>query len=762
MTTIKAEEQRHLDWVEEKLAQANRRLQAQVKKTNAQERQVEADFGNNVRIKTDTYSGMMETALTVRQQQQLLKERMDNKHQQERQLKTVQRLQKKPYFARVDFTEKDGHSETIYIGLASFNDRADRYLIYDWRAPIASIYYAGGLGHVTYPTPEGNQEVDLTLKRQFIIEDGTLVTVYDTDETVGDQMLLQALDGRSSTKMKSIVSTIQRQQNEIIRDTNSELLFVQGAAGSGKTAAVLQRVAYLLYQYRGNLTAQQIILFSPNQLFNDYVNSVLPELGEQNMVQLTYYQYTQHRVPNMKVATLAQRFEATQDATSQNIARYMGSAQFFAATQAYAEYLGTRGLAFKPLKLDDKVLVTPEQIAQIYYSFNENYNLGNRLFATKEALIKRLNKLVNQEAKTDEAQKHVQELTRSELEDLYGDGPRNFADGQSELNFLSKQLLMRRYAVVQDAINHNLFVHWKQTLVNFWRDVPQLLPLSKFGVTPEQWRMTIKHKVAALNANQISGGDVTIYLYLYDLLTGRHGQSEIRHVFLDEVQDYSAYQLAYLKTTFPKAKFTMLGDLNQAIFTGNNASALMKELGRLFAPEKTRVVQLTKSYRSTKEITLFSRALLKHGAKVVPFDRPGAKPVVQTVATPAAAATAVVADLKQAAADHLTTAIITKTLAEAEQLHDALAAQNVATTVIATENQRLAQGTLIIPAYLAKGLEFDNVIAYGVSAQNFGDDSTRLLLYTICSRAMHRLLVLAVGQPSPLIGEVDATLYERK
>ena len=163
--------------------------------------------------------------------------------------------------------------------------------MYDWRAPISSIYYEGELGEVSYDTPDGQQTVNVKLKRQFQIEDGVIVTLYDTAETVTDQMLLAALNNHSSTKMKSIVTTIQRTQNRIIRNTDADLLFVQGAAGSGKTAAVLQRVAWLLYRYRGNLNSSQVILFSPNQLFNDYIDQVLPELGEHNMVQLTYYQY---------------------------------------------------------------------------------------------------------------------------------------------------------------------------------------------------------------------------------------------------------------------------------------------------------------------------------------------------------------------------------------------------------------------------------------------------------------------------------------
>ncbi len=295
---IKEQEQRHLDSVIKKIKVSETDLEKKIKSTKKDVKDIYANFNNDVRLKTSTYSGMMETAMSIRQQQQMLSERENRQEHAARELGTLTKLEKNPYFARIDFREgTEAHDETIYIGMASYTDKPDHYLIYDWRAPISSIYYNGGIGQVTYQTPDGEQTVDVKLKRQFQIENAKIKTVFDTEEVVGDQMLLDALGGHSDTKMKSIVTTIQKEQNQIIRDTKSELLFVQGAAGSGKTAAVLQRIAYLLYQYRGNLNSGQIILFSPNQLFNDYINQVLPELGEQNMVQMTFYQYSSHRLP---------------------------------------------------------------------------------------------------------------------------------------------------------------------------------------------------------------------------------------------------------------------------------------------------------------------------------------------------------------------------------------------------------------------------------------------------------------------------------
>lgn len=345
---------------------------------------------------------MMETSVSIRQQQQMLEERENSWQHATDEYAKLKKMEDTPYFARLDFEESgENKAETIYIGLGSFTDSPDHYLVYDWRAPISSIYYDSKIGNVTYETPMGTQSVNVTLKRQFQIKNSKIKTIFDTDQVVGDQMLLDNLNGKSSTKMKSIVTTIQKEQNQIIRDTSSDLLFVQGAAGSGKTAAVLQRIAFLLYRYRGKLTSSQVILFSPNQLFNDYINQVLPELGEQNMVQMTYYQYSSIRVPHLKVENLSQRFleDNSDDTNLRNINTLKNSLDFFKAETVYANHLNKEDMRFKNIMFNKEVFIPKEKIAEIYYSFNENYNLRNRLSATKERLIKMLNRRVKAEMK---------------------------------------------------------------------------------------------------------------------------------------------------------------------------------------------------------------------------------------------------------------------------------------------------------------------------------------------------------------------------
>lgn len=758
---IKQIEQQHMDQVIAKIKTAEAKNQAKIKQTKADEQQLQADFPNNLRIKTETYSGMFETALTVRQQQQLLNERQNDWQHAVRRLDILKKMERKPYFARIDFQESANQQpETIYIGLGSFADRPDNFLIYDWRAPISSIYYDGQLGKVSYQTPAGQQTVDVKLKRQFLVENGRILTVFDTDQTVGDQLLLEALGEKSDTKMKSIVTTIQKEQNKIIRDTQAKLLFVQGAAGSGKTSAVLQRAAYLLYRYRGNLTSSQLILFSPNQLFNDYIDQVLPDLGEQNMVQLTYYQYTQHRLPRLQVETLQQRFERQMTASQLQVNRLKSSLAFQQATLAYAKTLEISGICFRDLKFHGKVFFSREQIQKIYYSFNQNYHLRNRLEATKERLIRRLNRRVDQAAVSDEVQKQLQTVTPAQLAELYGNHPRNFQNAEQEMKFLGRQLIIKEYQQLQKKIQRNSFVNITLQYWHFLKQVPQLLDLKQFQLSLTAWQQAItEFKQRTLN-HQILLEDAAAYLQLYDLIIGKRGNLEIKQVFIDEVQDYTPYQLAFIQRQYPRARFTLLGDLNQAIFTKKASYGLLDQLGQLFSPAETKVVQLTKSYRSTRQITEFSRQILENGAQIEPFTREGERPQIFLAANEEQMLTYALKQLKKNQNKAKTTAIIGKTLAECQQVAQQLIATGQQVTLIKTENQRLAQGTIVVPAFLAKGLEFDEVIVWDASQANYQADEQRQLLYTICSRAMHRLVIIALKKLSPLFDRVDQNLYD--
>lgn len=768
MTTAKNEnseealEQKHLDNIMKQIKEREKSLKKSIKSAEGEARNLNSHFFDDVKLDYDGYSTSMETALSIHQQQQLLSEREHAWQHSAKQLDTVERLEKRPYFARVDFKEQgEKKPETIYIGLGSFADKNDHFLIYDWRAPISSIYYDGKLGEVSYNSPEGKITVDMTKKRQFMIEDGKIVNMFDTNESIGDQMLLEVLSEKSSTQMKSIVTTIQQEQNKIIRNTSADLLFVQGAAGSGKTSAILQRIAFLLYRYRGNLTSSDVIMFSPNQLFNDYIKNVLPEMGEQNMVQMTYWQFVARRLPGMNVENLFKQFE-DQNADT-NISKFKDSVNFFNLVTRYAKHLNKRGVVFKNIYFRDKKkpYFDKEKIKEIYYSYNENYNLANRIDATREELIKMLNRKIAPEARKAWVARTIEGMSQSELNELYDRPDQEFESEAKEEAFLGRKIVLKALKGVHKRILHNHFINMRAQYLSFLRAVPKMVDLAKWNIDEEDWMHHIDEVKENFKKHDIAITDVSAYLYLYDLITGRRTNYEMRYAFIDEIQDYTPFQLAYLKYNFPRAKFTMLGDLNQAIFTKDESRSLLKQISGLFDPEKTDVVQLTKSYRSTKQLTNFTKQILRQGEKIEAFNRQGPKPVIWGRDSDEQAIDVLVDVLRDNEKRKMTTAIITKDLAGAKFVHEKLSEKGEKSTLIATANQRLVDGTLVIPSYLAKGLEFDAVVMWGANKKNYHQLDETQLVYTITSRAMYKLDVIYTGEKSLLL-DVDPVTYEEK
>ncbi len=748
-------EQEHLDHVISLIQDRIKIVEKSISGAQSEAQDLNAHFFDDLKLDYDGYSTSMETALSIHQQQQLLEERQNAWQHATKQLSTLQRLNKRPYFARIDFQEQNEKPETIYIGLGSFADKNDQFLIYDWRAPISSIYYDGKLGSVTYYAPDGEQEVLMTKKRQFSIKDGQIINMFDTNESIGDQMLINVLNEKSSTQMKSIVTTIQREQNKIIRNTTADLLFVQGSAGSGKTSAILQRIAYLLYRYRGNLVSSDVIMFSPNQLFNDYVKNVLPEMGEQNMVQMTYRQFVSRRVPAFKVESLFDQFEDQNK--NPKIAKLKDSLEFFEAINHYSKHLIKHGVVFKNIYFKDKEkpFFDKDYIKDIYYSFNENYNLRNRIEATREKLVARLNESISAEAKKAWVAKYLESISKEELNKLYDRPDQEFASSTEEERFLSKKIVIKSLKQVLRKVNANSFFNIRAQYLAFLRAIPKMIDLQQYGISEKEWYDHIELVKQNFVRKQIKITDISSYLYLYDVITGRRVNYEMRYAFIDEIQDYTPFQLAYLKYNFPRAKFTMLGDLNQAIFTKDDSLTLLDKVKQLFISEKIELIKLTKSYRSTKQITDFTKQILKSGELIEAFDRNGAKPTIWHCDN--ASAVQKINDILIANnQEKLTTAIITKTLEEARDLTTKLKSESIKVTLIATANQRLVPGVLVIPSYLAKGLEFDAVIAWQVNNNNYHKEDERQLLYTITSRAMYKLDLIYTDELSDLLREIKA------
>ena len=738
-----------VDQVNQRLTVINQQLDNAYNET----KDIEQRYGDTTKVNITEVDDRMETNAAVQQQKQLVAAAVENEKLLTSQQKRLTDLVDSPYFGRIDINE-DGEEESLYIGTATFINEQDQFLVYDWRAPIASIYYNGTLGTVSYDTPNGPVKVDLTLKRQFKIKNGQIEHLFDTNETVGDELLQAVLGQQSDEYMQNIVATIQKEQNDIIRDTTADLLIVQGVAGSGKTSAVLQRIAFLLYHSRSHLEADQMVLFSPNRLFSHYISEVLPSLGEKNMRQVTMAEFLSHRFSGLQVETLFDRFEKDQASfpeMTQAIRRFKESAPFMQQITDYVKQVSTQPLAFNDLYFEDRPFFTKAQINKIYLDLPHNMRPGDKFIATKNTLIKRLKRQINLEVHLDWVAEKIDTLSDDDYRAIVGD--REFDSGDLEQAFIAREIVQNYFADLYDAIYNDYFLDVYTEYQNFLRTAcPAIIPVAV-------WEAMIE-TVAQNNERHLVGlSDAAPILYLRDLLTDSGQNHSIQYLFVDEMQDYSIAQFVYLQHAFPNAKFTVLGDYAQDVFTATyQAGNFIERLCAAFPKLKTNQISLTKSYRATAPITNFAKALLSKETALQAFSRDGRLPRVIT-ATKEASINALTQEIFHLQKRHATIAILTKDQQTARQLFASLTPDDQV-TLISETTRSLPKGVLVLPLYLAKGLEFDAVIGYDISATTFGQSSDVDLLYTLMTRAMHGLTLLGIGTLSPLITSLDPQYYQ--
>ncbi|WP_018664893.1 RNA polymerase recycling motor HelD [Heyndrickxia acidiproducens] len=757
------QEQKRVDYTIEKMKKEKQELLSKVKAVRGEAQEIRNTFWEDVTVNLDEPDDVVETSASVRQQAELLAERERSYGHMEENAKKLNRMIDSPYFARVDFHEADEPSEAIYIGISSYLDDEGEYLVYDWRAPISSIYYDGVPGPVSYRAPDGIREGVMDLKRQFLIRRGKIEALFDTGVSIGDEMLQEILGAHANTHMKNIVATIQKEQNQIIRDVKSNLLFVQGAAGSGKTSVALQRIAYLLYRYRDSLDSEQIVLFSPNQLFNHYVAKVLPELGENNMRQTTFLEYAQSRVgKTLKVESLLDQMEASLRAEKEEageMARIKGSLGFFRAIEAYAETLLKSGLLFRDIRFKGETIISKSDIAAMFYAYGESYSLPNRFQLVSKQLLKELERVAKEERKKPWVEEEIELLGQDAFLAAHQYAERkarknrdDFSGSAYEKEFLARKIVNRRFSSIRKSIKQYRYFNAKAQYLDFLKQVPEFVQ-DAAGPLDAKTR-------AAFREGSLLFEDTVPYMYLLDLVTGRKTSSSIKYVFIDEIQDYTPIQLAYMRFLFPYSKFTMLGDLNQSIF-GTTGYSPMKLAHEIFGEEKAQVVYLTKSYRSTSAITRFTKEILQDGEKIDWFERGGNLPVLSVTGSESESITKIVDYAKKLSKESHTVAIIGKSRKQCAQSYEKLHAQ-LELTFIEKEYSELPEGIILIPSYLAKGLEFDSVIVLDASADTYHDDSERTLLYTVGTRAMHHLILISNGPATTLLAGVPENLYVRE
>jgi len=657
--------------------------------------------------------------------------------------KKYERILFSPYFARMDFVEKgEERTEKCYIGISNLiNDNFD-FLVYDWRAPISSMFYDYEIGEANYKCPEGTVEGKLTLKRQYKIDNGKIKYMFDSNLKIDDEVLQDILSKNTDKKMKAIITTIQKEQNKVIRNEEFKNLIVQGPAGSGKTSVALHRIAYLLYKHRDKITPQNIVVFSPNDIFNEYISNVLPELGEDNMCQTTFKEYMDKALDSelnketyseMMEYILVSKKEAEYQIRINNI-KFKASMEFIDILKRYVALQEKMEGNFANIIFRGNLIISSGELEELFFKDYIKLPLKRRLQKIRERILFLLKPY----------EEHRIEEVADELKNSgsYIDKTEIMENGTA----MVKNDLKEIYNEINRITEFNLLDIYKKLFENlefFLRDSNIEYNKKKIGEIKN-------YTLEKLKANKFNYEDQLPLLYLKGALGDLPKTSEIKYVIIDEAQDYSPLQYEIFYQLFNHANTTILGDLNQSINPFMNVGDY-DNISHIFPEDNTCIINLTKSYRSTMEITKFSRRLLKKEISVECVERSGDEPLLIGFLDKEAIKEKLIKDIKiYKEQDYKSIGIITRTAKEANEVYNFLK-DKINVRAIIKDDDEYVNNTLIIPAYLAKGLEFDVVLIYNAGDENYSCEEERLLLYTACTRALHVLCVYYSGKRTSLL-----------
>ena len=602
----------------------------------------------------------------------------------------IESLINTPYFARIDFRYDDEDEiEKIYIGRNAFIDKFGNMLIYDWRAPVSSMYYDFELGNASYDAPLGKVEGEITLKRQFKITKSKMDYVLESALSIGDEVLQRELSNTSDQRMKNIVATIQKEQNRIIRNEKTDTLIIQGVAGSGKTSIALHRVAYFLYKYREYLSAENVVVISPNKVFADYISNVLPELGEEPIIQLDLEDIAREQLDKqMDFEKYSEQVSELLDVPDENKIeriRFKSSLEFVSLINNYISYIDSNYFNATDYVYND-ICIDKEFIRNRYEAYK------------KRAIFSRVDKIADDIIEKIKIEKISEKIP-----------------GKGEIR--KKLLSMFKYNNTLDLYKDFFKYINKEELFNF-------------------------------NNNKLENCDVFPYIYLKIFVEGIEGIDTIKHVVIDEMQDYTPVQYMVIKSLY-KCKKTILGDFGQCVNPYNaNSLSLLSDMF-----ENSEVVKLNKSYRSTYEIIKFSEQILKQD--IEPIERHGELPSIIKC-------NSLEEELKQIEDtidnfnkfDYSTMGIICKTKSQAKQIYDKLK-DKYEVNLLDIDSLEFKEGIIISTIHMSKGLEFDEIVIPMVDVNNYESDYDRNLLYIACTRAMHKLTLTYHNEITDILSNIN-------
>jgi DNA helicase-2/ATP-dependent DNA helicase PcrA len=612
------------------------------------------------------------------------------------------KLKESPYFGKVNF-EDNGYAEQIYVGRYGLTPEGNfDAAIVDWRAPVASLFYKGTLGETSYKSPDGEVLVDILARRQIMIKKGKLEGFFDSDIDVKDDILQMILSSNAGEKLKDIVMTIQKEQDEIIREERIKVVVVNGVAGSGKTTIALHRVAYLLYNFREQL-GDKVLILGPNDIFIDYIGEVLPTLGESNVNQQTFAHFVINEIGlNEPVIDFTAYLEEVLKGNEEviNEIKYKAGEGFISVLDKKCEDLENSYFNVQAAKFFDEEVVSIEEINNLFENYYKYMPLFRRSKKIKRIITEKL------KDKRDELVRNLNAEVKGKLASLT----------EEQLVIEQNNIEFQRKIRIREIVRELMIQ--KENLAK-WIDNESIVDIYK----------------EFTNTENLSYLDLPAILYLMIKLDGKKASKEIKHIVIDEAQDYSMLQFIVLKELTGCKSYTIVGDSNQRLIKVEEEPAMLK-LKSLFGGF-VKSYALNKSYRSTFQIMEYASKLLDENA-IVPFVRKGKFDVEEVEVKDEDDLIDTILETLEDYDDenYDNIAIITKDKEELKKIAPEL---KKFTKLLAFDREDVIYrgGKVIVPSYYAKGLEFDGVIIV-----NFDDNTDDLVKYIMATRALHRLKVV--------------------
>ena len=687
----------------------------------------------------------------------LLKENADEQYIQNmskiysNKLKNLNNAVSVPYFARVDFKEdKQNNIQKIYIGKTGiFNDDYE-VVVTDWRAPISSIYYDGQLGNVEYECPDGIIKGDLSKKRVYTIENSILKDYQDIDITTNDEFLQECLNENSEARLKNIISTIQSEQNKIIRAKMSNPLIVQGVAGSGKTTVALHRIAYLVYTYEKEFNPDEFLIIAPNKFFLDYISNVLPDLGVDYVRQQTFEEFMLENIDanfeinpiNVELSNIVNQNGKTD--LIKKSANFKSSLRFKELIDEFIDKFLKSNLPKGDFKISDIVVFNHDEVIDMFMNYFKNNSINDSKKMLTAILQKRVSNIAN------ELIDRLSEQRKSKLYNI----DKNLSDDKvkeirleifKETEYEMQQLFKGGKKLVLDYLKNFKI---EKVLSIYKKIISDKILFDKY-VKSELYEYILETYKKNIKSKKVEYEDLAPLFYIQNRFWGNINTLKLEHIVIDEAQDLGEFQFYNFKEIVkPNMSMTILGDISQGIYSYKGINNWNK-LNQIVFDNKASIEYLKESYRTSMEIMNEANTIIN---KIVdneniilaqPIERHGDKVEHWKIDSEDSKISKIYEIIKtHLEAGHINIAVITKDFDESIELHKKLTNYEVDIKLISENLDKYTGGTIIIPSYLSKGLEFDSVIISDSNKYSENILDTKLL-YVACTRAMHTLDIIS-------------------